>query len=222
MHNPTELDPRVYNGLQNIFSVVYKYFQVVVYCFKINTLIRSNNWRVLDFTGCKSASRTLYFHCHLGLLPFPEQGAHTAAMDASRSLQPQQGAPLCLYWRQAGSRAEPAAPLGPPPCTPLHWQPVGSAGTQQHPVSVWWQRCQRHWHHFYMDLHLHTEEKQEQLRHKWHVYTWKQQEPVTDEQTAFKPALLIVVLAVKIFKRCLFSLTLTSQLLNPTWILSHV
>lgn len=57
-----------------IFSVWFT--NIFMYCFK--TLISSNSCRVLDFRGCKPASRTLYFHCCLGLLPFPAVCTHSS------------------------------------------------------------------------------------------------------------------------------------------------
>lgn len=82
--------------------------------------------------------------------------------------------------------------------------PDGSAASGTYIAFTWIYAC--------------TVNKNEQFRHKWHVYTLKQQEPVRDEQTAFKPALLVVVLAEKIFKRCCcpLSLTLTLQPFNPS------
>lgn len=89
-----------------------------------------------------------------------------------------------------------------------------------HCLNVWWQHWEWYLHYFCMDLHLHTEQKQELLRHKWHIYTLKQQGPVTDEHTAFMPAVFTKVPAEQFFTACcccLFSLTLTiySHLIPP-------
>lgn len=65
--------------------------------------------------------------------------------------------------------------------------------------------------------------KQEPFRQQRHIYTLKQQEPVTDEHTAFMLALLTVVLAEKIFKVCccLLSLTIYSHLIPPEYFPSY-
>lgn len=120
---------------------------------------------------------------------------------------------LEVFWDGLQSGPVPNRPLQ----EPHRWAVLINSS---HLLNVWWQNCQWYLHYFCMDLHLHSEQKQELLIHKWHIFTLKQQEPVTDKHTAFMPALLTAVPAEQFFTArccCLFSLTLTiySHLIPP-------
>lgn len=132
-------------------------------------------------------------------------------------MQSRWGGSLLPFWRFFETGCNQGQCLTDSSQEPHRWAVLTNSS---HCLNVWWQHCQWYLHYFCMDLHLHTEQKQELLRHKWHIYTLKQQGPVTDEHTAFMPALFTMVPAEQFFTACcccLFSLTLTiySHLIPP-------